>query len=77
MDFRSLNRVVVFDAEPLPNIDALFAKLGKAKFFNKIDLCKGYWQIPMAHPRQRTTPQGQFQWTVMPFGWRRERFSVG
>ena len=44
VDFRSLNRVVVFDAEPLPNIDALFAKLGKANFFHKIDLCKGYWQ---------------------------------
>jgi transposase InsO family protein len=72
VDFRRLNKVVRFDGEPLPDIDAIFARLGSAKFFSKLDLSKGYWQIPM-NPMDKpktafTTPLGQFQWTVMPFG---------
>jgi len=72
VDFRIINRDVVFDAEPMPDVEALFAKLNAAKFMSKIDLAKGYWQIPMAlGDREKTaftTPQGQFQFTVMPFG---------
>ena len=72
LDFRRLNKQVVFDCEPMPDIDGLFAQLGKAKFLSKIDLTKGYWQIPMKEEDKAktafTTPQGHFQWTVMPFG---------
>ena len=71
-DLRKLNRQVVFDAEPMPDIELLFAKLSKAKYLTKIDLTKGYWQIPMKEsdkPKTAfSTPQGHFQWTVMPFG---------
>ena len=71
-DLRKLNKQVVFDAEPMPDIELLFAKLSKAKYLSKIDLTKGYWQIPMkASDKAKTafsTPQGHFQWTVMPFG---------
>ena len=38
---------MVFDAEPIPNIEELFSKLSTARFFTKMDLCKGYWQIPV------------------------------
>ena len=72
VDFRRLNRVVTFDAEPLPDMEYLFAKLGKAKYLTKIDLSKGYWQIPMVQkdrPKTAfTTELGQFQFVVMPFG---------
>ncbi|KAK7091113.1 hypothetical protein V1264_008842 [Littorina saxatilis] len=71
-DYRRLNKIVEFDAEPMPNMEAMFAKLSKAKYLSKIDLAKGYWQIPMAaedKPKTAfTTPQGCYQWTVMPFG---------
>lgn len=71
-DLRRLNKQVVFDAEPMPDVEQLFAKLGKAKYLSKIDLTKGYWQIPMKpEDKEKTafsTPQGHFQWTVMPFG---------
>ncbi|XP_076451106.1 uncharacterized protein LOC143286993 [Babylonia areolata] len=72
VDFRRLNRVLRFDAEPLPDVNQIFAKLSHAKYFSKLDLAKGYWQIPMKEsdrPKTAfTTPQGQFQWLVMPFG---------
>ena len=71
-DYRKLNLVTEFDSEPLPDIDAIFAKVGKAKYFSKIDLSKGFWQINMRESdRPKTafsTPQGQFQWKRMPFG---------
>ncbi|XP_070209513.1 uncharacterized protein [Littorina saxatilis] len=72
VDYRKLNKITAFDAEPMPDVDYLFSHLAKAKYFSKLDLTKGYWQIPVAEedrPKTAfTTPFGQFQWTVMPFG---------
>ncbi|XP_070206100.1 uncharacterized protein [Littorina saxatilis] len=72
VDYRRLNDVTVFDAEPLPDVEHLFAGLGRATYFSKFDLSKGYWQIPIrddVRPMTAfTTPVGQFQFTVMPFG---------
>ncbi|XP_071493976.1 uncharacterized protein [Diadema antillarum] len=72
VDFRKLNKVTVFDAEPIPDQDELFTKVAHAKFFTKIDLSKGYWQVPMAAESKPLTafltPDGLFQFTMMPFG---------
>ena len=72
IDYRKLNQATKFDAEPIPDINQIFSKLSDKKVFSKIDLSKGYWQIKMADedkPKTAfTTPQGQFQWKVMPFG---------
>ncbi|XP_076449992.1 uncharacterized protein LOC143286334 [Babylonia areolata] len=72
VDFRHINKITVFDAEPMPDVEALFSRLSAKKVFSKLDLSKGYWQIPMAEadrPKTAfTTPQGHFQWCVMPFG---------
>jgi hypothetical protein len=72
IDFRRLNQACVFNAEPMPNADEIFAQLTSDKYFTKIDLCKGYWQIPMAQEAKKFTafgtPDGLFQFTVMPFG---------
>jgi hypothetical protein len=71
-DLRQLNDVVVFDGEPLTDVEHLFFKIGKAKYFSKIDLCKGYWGIQIREEdRDKTafaTPRGQFRWVNMPFG---------
>ena len=48
IDFRALNRVAVFDAEPMLIIEDMFAKISGYKYWSKIDLCKGYWQIPLS-----------------------------
>lgn len=64
--------VTVFDAEPITDVDHLFQSLGKAKYFSKLDLTKGYWAKPIEETDRDktafTTSTGQFRWVNMPFG---------
>ena len=50
----------------------LFRRFSGKKYLSKIDLTKGYYQIPMApedvHRTAFVTPDGQFEFTRMPFG---------
>lgn len=72
IDFRKLNAVSEFDVYPMPRIDNLLEKIGRARFLTTLDLCKGYWQVPLeeaSHPYTAfQTPAGLFQFTMMPFG---------
>ena len=56
----------------MPKIDDINNRLGEAKFLSKIDLTKGYWQIPLAGQAKQlsafVTPFGQYQFCVKPFG---------
>ena len=45
IDYRGLNRLLKRNAMTLPHIDELLARLGKAKFFSKIDLRSSYHQV--------------------------------
>ena len=72
IDYRKLNKITIFDAEPVPNVESIFAKIGRAKYFTKIDMTKGYWQIPV-HPNDREKTaficeEGLFEFIRMPFG---------
>ena len=40
IDFRNLNKIIVYDAEPIPNPEEIFSKLATSKYFTKIDLSK-------------------------------------
>ncbi len=72
IDFHYLNSVSKFDSFPMPRIEELIEKLGKAKFISTIDLCKGYWQVPLApESRELTafrTPSSIMHFRVLPFG---------
>ncbi|XP_062585038.1 uncharacterized protein LOC134246689 [Saccostrea cucullata] len=72
VDFRELNNVTVFDPRPMPRIDDILIKISKAKFISKLDLTKGYWQVPLDEDAKRksafVTPFGHFSFSVMPFG---------
>ena len=72
IDFRRMNAQSHFDAYPMPRLEDLIEHLGRARFITTLDLCKGYWQVPLAKQvRPYTafrTPQGLFQFLVMPFG---------
>lgn len=43
VDYRKVNKAVVFDTEPMRNPNEIFTKLSKSKYFTKIDLSKGYF----------------------------------
>ncbi|GFO39762.1 reverse transcriptase [Plakobranchus ocellatus] len=72
LDFRKLNKITIFDAEPIPTLDELLGKMKGAKFFTKCDLTKGYWQIPMHEDSKAYTAfyttQGLMEFNYMPFG---------
>ena len=72
VDYRRLNSVSRTDAYPMPRVDDLIDRIGGAKFITTLDLSKGYWQVPVREqdrPKTAfTSPQGLFQFRVMPFG---------
>ena len=72
VDFRKLNKITEVDPEPMTTAEDLFRMLSGKKFLLKIDLTKGYWQIPVApedvHKTAFVTPDGQYEFTRMPFG---------
>ncbi|PIK60000.1 hypothetical protein BSL78_03079 [Apostichopus japonicus] len=71
-DTRKINMITEFDAEPVPDQEEIFAKLSKDCYFSKIDLSKGYWQIPMAKESKPLTAfvthDGLYEFNMMPFG---------
>ena len=73
-DFRRLNLVTEPDVYPLPNMLDFAAKAAGCTIFSKIDLRKGYHQIPVAPediPKTAlATPFGLFEFVRMPFGLR-------
>ncbi|GFV81596.1 retrovirus-related Pol polyprotein from transposon 297 [Trichonephila clavipes] len=74
VDFRSLNALIVPDAYPMQNMMELNFLVGKKKFITVLDMLKGYWSIPMEdsskHLTAFRTHRGQYQWNVLPFGFR-------
>lgn len=72
VDYRKLNEITVDDKFPLPNIDAILDKLGKAQYFSTIDLAKGYHQILINEEDKKktafVTPHGLYEFNRMPFG---------
>ncbi len=71
-DFRRVNEVSEFDSYPMPRVDELIDRLGRARFISTLDLNKGYWQVPLsedAKPKTAfSTPSGHWQYWVLPFG---------
>jgi hypothetical protein len=72
IDYRGLNKQTVKNAYPLPRADDLIDQLQGAKYFSKIDLRSGYWQIPIDHADVSKTAfrtrYGHFEWLVLPYG---------
>ncbi len=71
-DYRKVNAITKSDSFPLPRMDDCVDRVGSAKYVTKLDLLKGYWQVPLT-PRASeisafVTPDHFLQYTVMPFG---------
>ena len=65
------------DAYLLPRIEELFTKLSRARWFTKMDLKAGFYQIPMKEESIKYTSfrigvpmdsYAHYEWTVMPMG---------
>ena len=73
-DFRKVNSLTKADNFPIPRIDDCIDKVGHAKYVTKIDLLKGFWQVPLTDKAKEVsafvTPNGLYQYKVMPFGMR-------
>ena len=71
-DYHRLNLVTTSDKYPLPNMQDLSNGLHGCTIFSKIDLVKGYHQIPVAAadiPKTAIiTPFGLFEYLFTPFG---------
>jgi len=72
VDFRKLNDITVNDSFPIPNIQDILDKLGRARYFLALDCVSGCWQIPLAEEdRPKTafsTPMCHSEYLRMPFG---------
>ena len=74
IDYRAVNQITLPDPYLMPLIEEILDNLASAKFISKIDLNKGFHQIPIqAVDIPKTafcTPWGKFEFSVMPFGLR-------
>ena len=71
-DYRNLNAVTKAEADGLPLMQTVFDRLAGMRYFSKLDLLKGFNQIPVDKKSRElmavSTPVGLYQPTVMPFG---------
>lgn len=72
IDYRKLNEFTVDDKYPIPNLNSLLDRLGRAQYFTTLDLAKGFHQILVREEDRRktafSTPSGHYEFVRMPFG---------
>ena len=73
VDFRKLNNRTVKDAYSLPRIEETIYTLPGSKYFSKLDLRSGYWQVGIKKADKHKTafsvgPLGFFECNRIAFG---------
>lgn len=72
VDFRKLNKQLIKDNYPIPNINESIDALAGTQYFSTLDLTSGFFQQVIAEEDQFktaiTTHKGLFQFTRTPFG---------
>ena len=73
-DYRRLNENMVPDNFCLPQVDDILADCAKGKIWGTIDMTDSFFQKRMhpddIHKTAVTTPFGNYEWCVMPMGFR-------
>ena len=74
VDYRRVNSVTKQEKFPMPNIQDAIYSPHNIKYFTKLDLTKGYYQIPIAedsrHITSFSTQHNQYQFKRLSFGLR-------
>lgn len=72
IDYRKLNEITENDKFPMPNIESILEKIGRAQYFTTLDLAKGFHQVLIKKEDRRktafSTPLGHYEFVRMPFG---------
>ena len=72
IDYSQLNKVIVNNKYPLPQIYYLFDQMRGAKVFSNIELRSGYHQVRIKeeyiHKKSFRTRYGHYKFVVVPFG---------
>ena len=72
INYKKLNQVIEPDSYRIPLMESLVDKIAGARFVTLFDLCRGFWQLPVARDSQKytamTTEFGNFCFTALPMG---------
>lgn len=72
VDYRALNKKIVLQSIPLPDLHSCFSWFYKAKFFTTFDLNQAYYQIPLAEESKPVTAFATdwslYEYNRVPFG---------
>ena len=72
IDFRALNAITRTFIWPMPRVEDILARLGKAKYFTTLDLRSGYHHIALDKQSIKKmafcTPFGKYEYFKVPFG---------
>jgi hypothetical protein len=72
IDYRDLNKIIVRNWYPIPQIDGILDQLTRSKCFSKIDLKSSYHEVPIEQTDVWKTAfkskEGLFERFFMPFG---------
>ncbi|UYV72257.1 K02A2.6-like [Cordylochernes scorpioides] len=74
VDYRRINDETLLDPFPFPRIDDIINVFGGCRFFSKLDLKDGFWQLGVSENTRKytafVTPSGHYEFLKLPFGWK-------
>jgi hypothetical protein len=72
VDYRALNKVTRTEKFPMPNINESIYRGHRINYFTKLDLVKGYYQVPIDEKSRKftafSTPHNHYQFKRLSFG---------